>query len=129
MDLLGENSVLYGTEEEFDVYSRSTARPPQFIGESAVVRHSVIADGSVVNGTVTDSILADGVVVSEGAEVHHSVIMPNARIGKGACIHYAIVDGGTVVAPGTVIGSRDGAGGNITLLGQNGSIECPRTIG
>lgn len=129
MDLLGENSVLYSAEREFDVYSRTAVRPPQFIGESAVVRRAMIADGTVVNGTVTDSVLSDGVVVSEGAEVHHSVIMPGAKIGKGARIHYAIVDGGTVVAPGAVIGSSDGGNCNITLVGQNGSIECPRGIG
>lgn len=129
MDLLGENSVLYSAEREFDVYSRTVARPPQFIGERAVVRRAMIADGTVVNGTVTDSVLSDGVVVSEGAEVHHSVIMPDAKIGKGARIHYAIVDGGTVVAPGAVIGSSEGGNCNITLVGQNGSIECPRSIG
>ena len=126
MDLLGENSVLYSADREFDVYSRTPARPPQYIGEQAVVRHSMIADGSVVNGTVTDSVLSDGVVIAEGAEVHHSVIMPDAKIGKGARIDYAIVDGGTVVAPGAVIG---GESGSITLVGQNGSIECPRGIG
>lgn len=125
MDLLGENSVLYSADREFDIYSRNPARPPQYIGECAVVRHSVIADGSVVNGTVTDSVLSDGVEVAEGAEVHHSVIMPGAKIGRGARVDYAIVDGGTVVAPGAVIG---GAVGSITLVGQSGSIECPRGI-
>lgn len=119
MDLLREDSILSAAGRDFQVYSRSEACPPQFTGKSARVRNSLIAEGAVVHGTVMDSVLSGGVRVFEGAEVHHSVIMPNATIAPGARVYYAIVDSGAHIKPGTVVGRVDGGRDNITVVGGN----------
>ena len=126
MDLLGDRSLLRTTEKEFDIYSRDAARPPQFVGARAVIRNSMIAEGSEVHGMVTDSILSGGVSVSEGAEVHRSVIMPDVKIGRGARVYYAIVDSDTVIADGAVVGNPNGGREDITVVGQSSYIEKQR---
>ena len=75
---------------------------------------------------VTDSILSGGVSVSEGAEVHRSVIMPDVKIGRGARVYYAIVDSDTVIADGAVVGNPNGGREDITVVGQSSYIEKQR---
>ncbi len=120
MDLLREDSLLMGTGQDFQVYSRPEVCPPQFTGKAAHVRNSLIAEGAVVHGTVVDSVLSGGVTVSAGAEVHHSVIMPHATIAPGARVYYAIVDSGARVGEGVVVGRVDGGIDSITVVGGDG---------
>lgn len=126
MDLLGEGSVLRRGADASRVYSRDTARPPQFVGAHAVVRNSLISEGSEVHGTVTDSVLSCGVQVDEGAEVHHSVIMADVTIKRGARIDYAIVDSGTVIGEGAAVGSPAGGRESITVIPRGSRIERER---
>ena len=126
MDLLSDNSILRHREESQDIYSRGGARPPQFIGARAVIRNSMISEGCEVHGTVTDSVLSDGVSVAEGAEVHHSVIMSDVRVGRGARIYYAIVDSNTVIEDGAVVGSPNAGREDITVVGQKSRVARSR---
>ena len=123
MDLLGEESVLARAGRDFRIYSRADAFPPQFVGKRAMVRNSMISEGAIIHGTVTDSVLSGGVEVAEGAEVHHSVIMPGVRIESGARIYYAIVDSGAVIRRGEVVGRVDGGRESITVVGRDGEYS------
>lgn len=116
MDLLGENSIIKQKESNFRIYSRSTARPPQFIGREAVIKNSMISEGTTVNGTVVNSILAGGVIIEEGAEVYHSVVMADAVIKRGASVHYAIVDRDAVIPEGAEIGKEKGSRESIAVI-------------
>ncbi|MBR4836152.1 MAG: glucose-1-phosphate adenylyltransferase, partial [Clostridia bacterium] len=40
MDLIGENPILTLADQDFRIYSKNTARPPQYIGQDAVVENS-----------------------------------------------------------------------------------------
>ena len=88
-----------------------------------MVRNSMISEGAIIHGTVTDSVLSGGVEVAEGAEVHHSVIMPGVRIESGARIYYAIVDSGAVIRRGEVVGRVDGGRESITVVGRDGEYS------
>ena len=128
MDLLGEASPLRREEGASDVYSRSAARPPQFIGAHAVIRNSLIAEGSEVDGTVTESVLSEGVKVEKEAEVHHSVIMSDVKVGRGARVYYAIVDSGSVIGEGAVVGSPIANRESITVVARDSRIEREREV-
>ena len=126
MDLLGEHSILRQGDRDFRIYSRNTARPPQFVGNGAIIRNSMISEGTSVDGIVSDSILSGGVSVMAGAEVHHSVIMSDVRIGEGAKIYYAIIDSDAVIEPGAVVGSPDADRDHITVIAHGTHVLCEK---
>ncbi len=123
MDLLGENSILKQQERDFRVYSRNTARPPQFIGRGAVIKNSMVSEGTTVNGTVVNSVLAGGVTVEEGAEVYNSVLMADVTVKRGASVHYAIVDRNATVGEGAHVGQPKGSRESITVISGEEAFE------
>jgi len=103
MDMLsrGDLDLL---ESSWPIYARLPAAPPAFIGKSALVEHSVVTQGCDVEGTVKNSVLSQGVVIEEGAEVHYSVLMPGVTVKKGAVVQYAILGENSQVAEGAKVG-------------------------
>jgi glucose-1-phosphate adenylyltransferase len=75
------------------------------------VSNSIVADGCVVKGTVTGSILFPGVTVERGAVVRDSIVFPFTRIGAGARVTKAILDKFARVGEGASIGGRPGPAG------------------
>ena len=116
MDLMRENAEFNIFENEMRIFSNSNIYPPHFVGENAVVSGSLICNGCVVEGEVTDSILGSGVVVEEGAEVHDSILLPHTHIGRGCRIVRTIVNEGVRIAEDSEIGN---AGGEISVIGEN----------
>ncbi|MDR2736074.1 MAG: glucose-1-phosphate adenylyltransferase, partial [Gracilibacteraceae bacterium] len=51
------------------IYSNEDILPPQYIGPRARISNSLVSNGCVILGTVENSILAQGVVVEEGAHI------------------------------------------------------------
>jgi ADP-glucose pyrophosphorylase len=63
-----------------------------FLGQGADVSSSHIAEGCMISGTVVNSILFPGTVISERAEVRDSIILPYGRIGSYAKISRSVID-------------------------------------
>lgn len=106
MDLLDPKVPLDLYDHGWRVYSRTDILPPHYCGDNSTVENSMISEGCNIDGMVDSSILFGGVTVEQGAEVHDSIIMPNAHIKKGAVIQYAIVGEDTVIGENAVIGER-----------------------
>ena len=123
MDMLSPDLInLF--DEEWPIRSRTAVRPPHWVGENAVVNHSIITEGCEVEGTVENSVLSNSCEVGEGALVTYSVLMPGAKVGPGAVVEYAIIGENTVIEAGAHVGSQpDGSeewgvatcGPNITI--------------
>ena len=62
-----------------------------------------LADGSMIKGKVTDSVICRSVRIEEGAEVDGCVILQNAIIRKGAKLSNVIVDKGVSVDEDVVV--------------------------
>jgi mannose-1-phosphate guanylyltransferase len=80
----------------------SAVRPPVFIGRNCTVAptavigpYTVLGDGCEIgpNAVVADSLLWDGVVVGEGAQLEWSIVASRARIGAGARVERGSVIG------------------------------------
>ena len=135
-----ENRRLDLYDKSWKVYSRSNYMPPQFIGDDAEIKKSIIAEGSHIEGSVDYSVLFSGVVVEPGATVNYSVIMPGTVIKAGAVVEYAIVGSDSVIGENARIGSspeksRNDAGewGGIAVVGNGvtvspGSVVEPKQI-
>ena len=91
MDMLARSGGLDVFDPEWPVYARAPRKPPAFLGEHAVVSHSVVTQGSTIEGSVENSVIAHSVTVGEGAHVRYSVVMPGAVIEPGATVEYAIL--------------------------------------
>ncbi len=121
MDLIGDNPVISLADKDFRIYSKNTARPPQFVGKDAVIDNSLISEGCRIYGTVINSVVSGGVVVEEGAIVKDSVVMEDVIVKKGAAVYTAIVDSDTVVEEGAVVGKENAPKEEIALI-ASGSI-------
>ena len=116
MDLLGENPALDLNDTSFRIFSRNYPRAPQFIGEKAVLKNSLVTEGCVINGTVENSILFAGVTVEEGAVVKDAVVMEDVTVSRGAKVSYAIVDSDAVIEEGAVVGVSRGSRSKIVVI-------------
>ena len=116
MDLLGENPVLDLNDTSFRIFSRNYPRAPQFIGDKAVLKNSLITEGCVINGTVENSILFAGVTVEEGAVVKDAVVMEDVTVGSGAKVSYAIVDSDVVIEENATVGVSRGSRSKIVVI-------------
>lgn len=76
---------------------------PSLHGIQANVSHSMLADGCIISGNVSNSILFRSVTVGEGCSIKNSVIMQSSQIGKGAVVENCILDKNVVVSDGTKI--------------------------
>ena len=121
MDLIGENPVISLADKDFRIYSKNTARPPQFVGSDAVVDNSLISEGCKIYGTVINSVISGGVIVEAGAIVKDSVIMEDVVVKSGASVYTAIVDADTVVEEGATVGKENADKSEIALI-ASGSV-------
>ena len=123
MDLIGDDPVLNLRDNKFRIYSKNLARAPQFVGENATMVNSMISEGCIVNGTVTNSILSGGVVIEDGAEVKDSVLMDDVVIKRGAKVYTSIVDSDTVIYENAVVGVENAAKSEITVIAKGSEIK------
>ena len=103
MDMLDFENLhdvfLSGTQ----VITRVKDTVPTGYGKKAVVKNSILGDGSKIRGTVENSIIFRDVVVEEGAVVRNSIILSNTVIKSGAHLEYVIADKDVTVKQHTVL--------------------------
>ena len=127
MDLLGEKPEFDLYNKNWRIFSRTSARPPQFIGEDAKIHGSMMSEGCEIYGCVENSVLFDGVYVAPGAVVRDSVIMSGTRIEAGARVEYSIVDADTVISAGAVVGAKNDEE-KICVIGTKLTVPAGMTI-
>ena len=118
MDIIRENSGI--SPEEWEIrpnpeYSKLPMdRAPARFQAGSRVASSMVSSGSVIEGTVINSVLSPGVWVQKGAVVTNSVIFDDVVIGENAVVDLAILDKGVQVGAGAVVGQGD----NLTLANK-----------
>lgn len=103
MDLLDIDSLNLA-DESWPILSRSALMSPHFIAGHAKIQNSLITEGCFLDGTITHSIIFDGVTVERGAEVVDSVVLSGAKICKGAKVVKAIIGENATVEDGATVG-------------------------
>lgn len=108
MELLGDTPSLDLYEKNYKISSNSNtdARPPQYIGNKAVIKNSIICNGCTILGHIENSLISPGVTVKEGAVIKDSIIFPDVQIFEKAKIDKAIVGEKAVIGEGSVIGIK-----------------------
>ena len=105
MDMLAPRSGIDLYDTSWPIYARSPIKPPHVTGPNAVISHSLVTGGCIVDGTVENSVLFHSVTVEEGADVQYSILMPGAVVRKGARVAYAIVAENAVIEADAQVGA------------------------
>jgi len=103
MDLLDEKDELgLYNHSSFRILSEDSHALPQYVGANASVKESIVNQGAIVLGSVTNSVIFTNAVIEEGAVVVDSVIMSGAHIGKNAKVYNAIVADNVCIKDGAL---------------------------
>ena len=100
------------------IYTKIKDAAPPKINITSKVNNSFIADGSIINGSVKNSILSRGVIVKAGAIVENCVILQDSIIEEGAQIKNLIIDKNVVIREGKNI---QGSNKNIVTV-EKGTV-------
>jgi len=120
MDLLNNpNFLTLNTSKHLPVYSKSLNLPPHVILEQGCVTHSVIADGSIINGSVEHSVISFECVLKTGSKIIKSVLLPNVHMGENSYIENAIVNKGVRIPAG-----YKRYGEEIILIDSSNLMKC-----
>ncbi len=108
MSLLNRENREQLFSSERPVYTKTRDDMPTRYGVSSKADNCLIAGGSVIEGTVKNSILFRAVNVGADTQISHSIIMQGAKIGKGCTLKNVIIDKAAVISDGmTLIGKPD----------------------
>lgn len=132
MDLLYKDSGLELNDENWKIYARSTAEPPHYTGDNAVIVNSMITEGCVIKGTVRNSVISPSVTIGEGAIIENSAVMPGAVIESGAVVKYSIIGQNAVVGSAAKVGEtlhapKDGEW-EIAVVGPNAIVQTEQVV-
>ena len=128
MDLLGDNPEFDIADKSWKIHSRNPLAPPEHIGETGVVKNSMVALGCEINGVVENSILGSNVIVEEGALVKDAVVLANSVIKAGATVSYSIIDENVMVGKNANIGVSKDATAEIVVLGRDVTVADGVTV-
>lgn len=115
MDLLKEREDFDLYSKNMRVYSNNTNSQPHYVGLYASINNSLVCDGCIVEGTVTNSILSYDVKIGKNAIVKDSIIFSNAEIEDGAVVERTIIGENMRIKKNKKIGSVDSD--DITVVG------------
>lgn len=102
MDFLKKDIRDYFFRQHPDVYSKVEDLPPAKYNGDAAVSNSLIASGSIINGTVEDSVLFKKVYIGNNCVIKNSIILNDVHIGENCYIENCIVESRDTLRANTV---------------------------
>jgi glucose-1-phosphate adenylyltransferase len=80
------------------IYTKVNDEPPVKYMENSNVQNCLVANGCVIQGTVSNSILARGVRIHKNAVVKNSIIMQKCEIKENALVENVILDKEVIIS-------------------------------
>ena len=119
MDLLGLEPVFALDGDSWKIYSGNNAYPPALFMKKGSATNSIVTEGDIIAGSVTNSVIGEGVTIEEGAVVENSVVFSGSVIGAGSRISYAIIDENVTIGKNCVLGDAKSSPDRIALVGRD----------
>jgi len=101
------------------IYTKVKDEPPTHYLKNSSIKHSMIANGCIIDGTVENSIISRGVKIGKGAVIKNCVIMQKCQIGDNCVIESAILDKDVKVEKGTMMMGTS----QIPLVIRKGTVQ------
>jgi len=120
------------------IYTPNPVYPAHYIGATAKVNQSIIAEGCMIYGEVQNSVIFPGVTIQPGAVIKDSIIMSDTFIGEKTYIDCSIIGENAVIGNFVDIGAGEFAvnqynpkvyESSITVVGSNTIIPSETKIG
>ncbi len=100
MDLLDSKNRNALLRRDYPVLTKIRDEAPVKYGLSSSVKNSLVADGSIIEGTVENSVIFRSVKIGKGAVVKNCVIMQGTQVGENAHLEYVCADKNVSVGEG-----------------------------
>jgi len=132
MDLLGEQPAI--DMEKWGLRTNLEHRgirdfQPAHMGQAARISNSLIYNGCVIDGEVTNSIIFPGVIVRKGTVIENSVLFFNNDIGEHCRLNKVVADVNNTYESNVVIGAEPGSTAHkVTVIGWNNRIPLQTRI-
>ena len=94
-------------EDFWKIYTKSDYQPPQYTGDNASIKTSIVSEGAQIYGSIEHCVISKNVTIEEGAVVKDSIIMEGCVIVKNAVLDRVIVDQNTVIGDNVKMGLWD----------------------
>lgn len=91
-------------DNEWKIYTKYEEDLKAKLTTSSYIESSLISNGSIIKGSVINSIISPGVIIEKGAQVKNSIILNNCKIEKGSTIYRTIIDKNSIIGKNTIIG-------------------------
>ena len=101
MDFLKPEVRNHFFKEYPEICTKVSDLPPAKYNPGAVVKNSLIASGSIINGTVENSILFKKVFVGSNCIIRNSIILNDVYLGDNTCIENCIVESDSTIRANT----------------------------
>ena len=129
MDLVSVHPVFNLYNRRWPILTNLEPLPPAKFVEGGTAHESIVGSGSIVSGAhARQSVISHDVVVSSGAYVEGSVLMPGVRIGRNAVVRRAILDKNVVVPDGVQIGVDLERDAELYTVSQGGVVVIGKGI-
>jgi glucose-1-phosphate adenylyltransferase len=126
MESLKTGHFLNIFDPRFRIFSNEDILPPHFVGSTAEIENSLVCNGCIIHGKVSNSILAFGVYVGKGAEIKDSILLPYAKVHTGSIIQKTVVGENSQILRHCMIGAEGPSVPNqegITVIEDNHIIS------
>jgi glucose-1-phosphate adenylyltransferase len=108
MDIIRPGSGItpeeWGIRPNTEADGRPMDRGPARFLTGCSVQSSMVSAGSLIEGTVINSVLSPGVKVKKGAIVRDSILLEDCVVEEGATVDLCVCDKRVVVGAGTLLG-------------------------
>jgi glucose-1-phosphate adenylyltransferase len=101
------------------IYTKVKDEPPTRYLKSSSIKHAMVANGCIIDGTIENSIISRGVRIGKGAVIKNSIIMQKCTIGDNCIIDSAILDKDVKIEKGTVMKGTS----QIPLVIRKGTVQ------
>ncbi len=107
MDLLDSKNREILLRRDYPVLTKVRDEAPVKYGLSSKVKNSLVADGSVIEGHVENSVIFRSVKIGKGAVVKNCVLMQGTQVCENARLEYVCTDKDVTVGEGREIKGSD----------------------
>ena len=107
MDLIQTLPSFNLYEEFWKVYTNMEHQAPEFIGESADIKSSIISEGCEIYGNVYNCVIGANVLIEKDVMIKDSIVMANVVVKKNSRIYKAILDENVFIDENVEIGTGE----------------------
>ena len=108
MDFLKPDIRDYFFRQYPDIYSKVDDLPPAKYNVGAKIKNSLISSGSIINGTVENSVIFKKVFIGSNCTIKNSIILNDVYIGDNTYIENCIVESRGTLKANTYYCGEDG---------------------